>query len=107
MSTMAETQKQVRRPLRKHTAEFKARAVRLILDEGRRCAEVARDLDLSHSLLSGWVRQARIDAGQGPPGALTTVEREELGRLRKENRTLKMERELLKKWAAFFAKENA
>jgi transposase len=52
------------------------------------------------------VRQAEIDAGRGAPGALTSEEREELGRLRRENRTLRMERDILKKATAFFAKEN-
>ena len=54
-----------------------------------------------------WVQQAEVDAGRGRAGALTTEEREELGRLRRENRTLRMERDILKKATAFFAKENA
>lgn len=92
---------------RKHTDEFRAGAVRLVLEEGKTVAEVARDLDVHRSLLSTWVRRARIDAGKGPKGALTSSEREELAQLKKEIRTLRMERELLKKWAAFFARENA
>ena len=52
------------------------------------------------------MRQAEIDAGRGAPGALTTEEREEFGRLRRENRTLRMERDILKKATAFFAKEH-
>ena len=91
---------------RKHTEEFRAGAVRLVLEEGKSVAEVARDLDIHRSLLSTWVRRAKIDAGKGPAGALTTSEREELARLKKENRELRMERELLKKAAAFFAKES-
>jgi transposase len=64
-------------------------------------------LDLTETALRDWVRQAEIDAGRGTtPGALTTEEREELGRLRRENRTLRMERDILKKATAFFAKEN-
>jgi len=54
-----------------------------------------------------WVRQAAVDAGKGPAGALTTDEKAELAALRKENRVLKLEREILKKATAFFAKENA
>ena len=92
---------------RKHSDEFRAGAVRLVLEEGKAVAEVARDLDIHRSLLSSWVRRAKIDAGKGPTGAITTSEREELARLKKENRQLRMERELLKKAAAFFAKENA
>ena len=92
---------------RKHSEEFRAGAVRLVLEEGKAISAVARDLDLHRSLLDTWVRRAKVDAGKGPPGALTTAEREELARLKKENRELRMERELLKKWAAFFAKESA
>jgi transposase len=68
---------------------------------------VARELDLTESALRMWVERARADRGTGKPGVLTTAEREELGRLRKEVRTLRMERDILKKAAAFFAKENA
>ena len=60
----------------------------------------------TETALRSWVRQAENDAGRGAPGALTTEEREELGRLRRENRTLRMERDILKKATAFFAKEN-
>ena len=92
---------------RKHSDEFRAGAVRLVLEERRPAAEVARDLDVHRSLLGHWVRQAKIDKGNGPRGALTTAEREELSELRKRVRVLEMERALLKKAAAFFAKENA
>ena len=70
-------------------------------------AAAARDLDLTESSLRNWVEQARADRGKGKPGALTTVEREELGRLRKETRELRAERDILKKAAAFFAKHQA
>ena len=69
------------------------------------CA-AARDLYLTESALRNWVEQARANAGKGKPGALTTPEREELSRLRKENRILQEEREILKKAAAFFAKQS-
>ena len=75
-----------------------------MLDEGKTIPQVARDLDLTESALRTWVERARADRSQGKTG-LTTVEREELARLRKENRELRMEREILKKAAAFFAKE--
>ena len=95
-----------KRRKRSFTREFKAEAVRLVLNEGQTVAQVARDLDLTPSSLRSWVKQAEIDQGQGPAGSLTSEELAELRRLRKENRVLKMEREILKKAAAFFAKEN-
>jgi transposase len=93
------------RARRRFTAEFKTRAVGLVVGEGRPIKEVARDLDLSDSVLHGWCKRAKIDKGLGPPGALTTDERLELAQLRKENRILKEEKEILRKAAAFFAKE--
>ena len=95
-----------KRQRRKFTDEFKAKAVQLIQSSHRTVAEVARDLDLSASSLGNWLKQAEIDAGRGPAGALTTEERAELSQLRKENRILKEEREILKKAAAFFARES-
>jgi transposase len=96
--------KRQKRPRRSFTDDFKASAVRLVLDEGKSISQVARDLDLTLSALRHWVEQARADRTHGKTG-LTTAEREELARLRKENRTLKMERDILKKAAAFFAKD--
>jgi transposase len=89
---------------RTYTPEQKADAVRLVR-QVKNLAKVARDLDLTDGTLRKWVKQAEIDDGTGPEGALTTAEREELQRLRRENRTLEMERDFLKKAAAFFAKE--
>src|SRR3954467_15929930 len=94
-----------RRQRRSFTDEFKAGAVRLVLDEGKTIAQEARDLDLTPSALGGWVEQARADRSKGKTG-LTTEERAELVRLRKQVRVLEMERALLKKAAAFFAKES-
>jgi len=91
---------------RQFTDEFKAGAVRLVLVEKRSVAEVARDLDLWESVLHAWIRQSKADAGKGPASVMTSSEKEELARLRKENRVLKQERDILKKAAAFFAKEN-
>ena len=102
MSTMA-TDSTSRRPRRQYTDEFKAQTVRLVLEEGKTVGAVARDLDLTASALRLWVEHARADRTKGKTG-LTTVEREELGRLRKENRQLRMDREILVKAAAFFVK---
>lgn len=104
MATMEEN-KGPRRSRRRFTDEFRAGAVKLVLDEGKTVAQVARDLDLTASGLAEWVKRARADRTHGKTG-LTTGEREELARLRKENRSLRMERDLLKKAAAFFAKES-
>lgn len=93
-----------KRARRQFTPDFKAGAVRLVLDEGKTIAEVARDLDLTASSVAGWVKQARADRSNGKTG-LTTEERAELAKLRKEVRELKIERDILKKAAAFFAKE--
>jgi transposase len=94
-----------KRKRRQFTDEFKAQTVELVRSSGKSIGEVARDLDLTGSALRRWVLQAEVDAGRGPAGALTTEEREELAQLRKENRILREEREILKKAAAFFAKE--
>ena len=94
-----------KRKRRFYTAEFKADAAKLV-QGGRSIPDVARELDLTDSSLREWVRRAEIDAGKGPPGALTTVEREELAKLRREVKRLQMERDILKAAATFFAKES-
>ena len=94
------------RKRRKFTPEFKAEAVRLCRVGDRSIGQVATDLGLTDSGLREWVRRADVDAGEGPPGALTTAEQEELRELRKRVKRLEMEREILKKAAAFFAKES-
>ena len=104
MSRMG-SKKTGRRARRQFTDEFMAGAARLVLDEGKRVGEVARELDLTPSSLSNWVRHAQADRTKGCTG-LTTAEREELARLRKENRILAEERDILKKAAAFFAKQS-
>jgi transposase-like protein len=95
-----------KRKKRQFTAEFKADAVRLVRAGGRSIGQVAKDLDLTETALRKWVHRAEIEAGEGPSGALTQAEREELVKLRRENKRLQMEREILKKAAAFFAKES-
>src|ERR1044071_9824122 len=96
-----------RRKRRSFNEEFKAEAVRLVREGGKSVPQVAKNLDLTDSALRNWVKQAQVDEGKGPVVALTTAEREELTRLRKENRQLTMERDFLKKAAAFFAKEGS
>jgi len=94
-----------RRKRRSFGAEFKADAVRLTRS-GKSVAQVAKELDLTDSALRAWVRQAEADAGERRD-VITTQEREELVRLRRENRRLRQEREILKAAATFFVRENA
>lgn len=98
--------KKQRRKRRAFTPEFRAEAVRLCKVGDRSIGEVAKDLDLTENSLREWVKRVDIDAGKGPPEALTTAEREELDRLRRENKRLTMERDILKAAATFFAKES-
>ncbi len=84
--------------------EFRRRAVDLVRESEESVSAVARRLGISSSGLRRWVAQAEIDEGHKP--GLTTEERQELTKLRKENRVLRMERDLLSRAAAFFAQEN-
>jgi transposase len=86
-----------------YPAEFRADAVRLARSPGHTIRSVARDLGIANESLRRWALQADVDAGEAP--GLTSDERAELVRLRRENRTLRIEREILKKAAAFFARE--
>jgi transposase len=90
---------------RQFTDEYKAGVVRLCQQPGKTAFAVAQELGLTPSAVTNWVRQARVDAGAGGSGALTTAERDELAMLRREVRTLRQERDILKKATAFFAKE--
>lgn len=93
-----------------HPPEFRRRAVELareVNERGERVhavAQLARDLKISESCLRNWMSQADVDEGAKP--GLTTTERKELVELRRENRVLRMERDLLSRAAAFFAQEN-
>lgn len=91
------------RTRRSFTAEYKAGVVDLCRSSGKSIGEVARDLDLTESVLRRWIKQAAIDAGDRE--GLTTSEREELARLRKEVRVLRQERDILKRATIFFARE--
>jgi transposase len=93
-----------RRPRRRFSEEFKEGAVRLVLDEGKTVGAVARELDLTESALRFWVERTRAEQTKGKSG-LMKEEREELTRLRKEVRELRLERDLLKKVSALFAKD--
>ena len=84
--------------------EFKREAVRLVKEGGRKISDVARELSVTGESIRNWIRQHEIDHGQRE--GLTTDEKQELQKLRREVRTLKEEREILKKATAFFAQEN-
>jgi transposase len=87
-----------------HPPEFGRRAVELARERAKPVKQIAADIGISESCLRNWMTQADIDEGKRE--GLTTEERAELRRLRKENRVLKMERDLLSRAAAFFASEN-
>jgi transposase-like protein len=95
-----------RRKRRQFSPDFKAEAVRLVKAGDRNLATVARDLDLTPSALREWVHGSLERSEASSAGVITDDEREELVRLRRENKRLLLEREILKKAAAFFAKEN-
>lgn len=104
---MSSKKRKQRRPRRSFTAEFKADVVRMCQAGGESIVEVARRLDLTESAVRAWVEQAKVDEAGGTEERLTTDEREELAKLRRENKRLLMERDILKKAAAFFAKESS
>jgi transposase len=94
----------MRRTRPPYPPEFRAEAVELIRSGSKTIRGLSRDRGVSDQTLRNWLRQGDIDAGRRHDG-LTSSEREELRRLRSENRTLRMERELLRKAAVFFAKD--
>ncbi|MEU1125007.1 transposase [Streptomyces sp. NPDC005899] len=91
---------------KRYAEEFKRDAVELALASDKTVTEVARDLGVSAEGLRGWVKQAKADRGQGRPGELTSAERDELKRLRKQNAEQARTIEVLRKAAVFFAKES-
>jgi transposase-like protein len=99
-------EKDGRRKQRKFSAEYKAETVRLIERSGKSIGKMASELGIGETALRRWIEQAEVEAGRGPEGALKCSEREELVKLRRENQRLRLEREILKKATAFFAKES-
>ena len=90
-----------------YSKQFKVDAVKLVTEQGYNVSEAARNLGIHHSSLRRWKKQLETDGNQAFPGkGHMTTEKEELYRLRKENKRLRMEREILKKAAAFFANES-
>jgi transposase len=103
MSKMVTMERKKPRQRRSFTPEFKAEIVELCRRGERSIGQVARDFDLTETNVRSWVKQAEIDQGERP--GLTSEERDELGKLRRENRTLREDVEILKRATAFFAKE--
>jgi transposase len=91
----------------RYSKEQKEDAVRLVRVSGQSIGLTARDLGIPENTLQNWVRQAKIDAGEGSKDAYTTEEKAELRRLRRELRRVTMERDFLKKATAYFAKEES
>jgi len=92
----------------KYTREFKQDAVRLVMEQGYNQSEAARNLGIDRGMLGRWVREFQDDESEAFRGnGKLTAEGEELRRLREENRRLKMERDILKKATAFFAKASS
>lgn len=96
-----------KRKRRTFTSEQKADAVRLVRTSGEGIPSIARNLGLTENSLRRWVKQADIDDGKGSTGDLTTGEKAEIHRLKKELRQVTMERDFLKKVSAYFAKEES
>lgn len=93
---------------KKYTKEFKEDAIRLVLEQGYKQTEAARDLGLDRSLLARWIRESQTAGGEAFRGnGQLTAEGDERRRLREANRRLRMERAILKKATAFFARESS
>ena len=93
---------------KKYTREFKQDAVRLVTEQGYKQSEAARNLGIDRGMLGRWVKEFQQDESEAFRGnGKLTADGEELRRLREENRRLKMERDILKKAATFFAKESS
>jgi transposase-like protein len=99
-----ENQSMEPRKRRTFTKEYKAEVVALTKSSGKSIGVLSKELGLTETSVRAWVKQAEIDAGNGPPGAMTTEERQENTRLRRELKQMTMERDFLRKAAAFFAR---
>jgi len=95
-----------RRKRRQFTPEFKAESVRLVRESGKSIGLIAKELDLTETCLRNWVQHAERTARSTKPEQLPASERQELGSLRRQVKRLRMERDILKKATAFFAKES-
>jgi transposase len=105
MSTMETMERKEPRAWRSFTPEFKAEIVERCQQGDRSIGRVARDFDLTETAVREWVRQAERDAGSRRDGGLTSAERQELSALRRENRRLQQDVEILKRATAFFVTE--
>jgi transposase len=105
MSIMETMERRKPRARRSFTPEFKAEIVELCQRGDRSIGRVARDFDLTETAVREWVRQAEQDAETRGDGGLTSAERQELSALRRENRRLQQDVEILKRATAFFVKE--
>ena len=104
MPTVTEKKPEPARRRGRYPKEFRRDVAALVLDQHRTVADVAREMELVEQTVGNWVRQERVDRGERE--GLTTEEREELAKLRRENRQLRIERDLLKKATAFWVKES-
>ena len=95
-----------KRTRRSFSSAYKREVVGLVRASGKSVGAVAKDLGLTETAVRAWVRQATVDGGHGPVGALTTAERDELTQLRRRVKTLEMERDVLKTATAFFVRES-
>lgn len=93
-----------RRTRRRFTAEYKSEVVQLVRTSGKSIGAIAKELELTEGSVREWVRRAEVDAARDPNGPLTTEERAEVARLRRELRRVTEERDILKKATIFFAK---
>jgi transposase len=105
MSIMDTMERKKPRARRSFTPQFKAEIVQLCQQGDRSIGQVARDLDLTETAVREWMRQAERDAGTRGDDGLTSAERQELSALRRENRRLREDVEILKRATAFFVKE--